>query len=124
MISDAADIGNCAHRQVDFAVPVRWLDGKGKLLSCGFVSPYTFMDSDIGTTTAREVNGTAARKAEIATAESSWLGDQGPFADVSPLMDVKTKILAALNLDQRSELRTIIEVVDGNLIAGIAAGHA
>ena len=125
MVSDTADIGNWAHRQIDFAIPLRWFDSDGKnLLSCGFVSPFTFMDSDIGTTTAREVNGLAARKAEIATAESSWLGDQGPFADVSPLMEVKTKILTALNLDQRSEVRTIIEVVDGNLITGVAAGHA
>jgi hypothetical protein len=124
MVSETADIGNWAHRQVDFAVPVRWFDHENKLLSCGFVSPFTFMDSDIGATTAREVNGFAARKAEIATAESSWLSEQGPFADVRPLMDVKTKILAALNLDQRSEMRTIIEVVDGNLIAGMAAGQA
>lgn len=117
MSSESADFGNWASRQVDFAVPVRWFDKDKKdksLVSVGFVSPFTFMDSDIGTTTAREANGWAARKAQITALESSWLGTQGPFADISPLMELKTKVLPALNLGQQTELRTIIEVVRGN----------
>jgi hypothetical protein len=115
MSSETADIGDWASRQVDFAVPVRWFDRKDNLISVGFVSPFTFMDSELATATAREVNGWAACKAQITTPENSWLGNQGPFADVKPLMEIKAKVLPALNLDQKTELRTIVEVVDGPL---------
>jgi hypothetical protein len=113
--SESADFGNWASQQVDFAVPVRWFDKQdNSLISVGFVSPFTFMDSDIGTSTAREVNGWTAREAEITAEAVSFLATESVFTSVLPLTVIRTKVLPALNLGQKTELRTIMEVVSGN----------
>ena len=89
-------------------------DGR-TLVSCGYFCPFSFMDSDIGNRTAREVYGWEARKAQIVRPETTWLDWNGPFNETKPLMEIKLDVLPALNLDQKTDLRTLVQVVAGDL---------
>lgn len=118
MTSLSANIGNWARRRVEFAVPLRCYRNvpgqKPTLASTGYISPFTFIEGDVGTNTAREVFGWSAMSADIYSPENSFLGVQGPFADVKPLVSVDADIIGAFNLDEKSRRRTILEVVNGD----------
>ncbi|MEQ8859043.1 MAG: acetoacetate decarboxylase family protein [Pseudomonadales bacterium] len=113
--SESNNMGRWADKQIQFAVPVLWYQGE-RLVSSGFVSPYMFSNSTIGATTDREVNGFTTVEAAIDSPANAWLADAGPVVDVQSLMRLSMSVFPALNVGQESELRTLMEVVDGHLV--------
>ena len=119
MSAETNNMGIWADKRVEFAVPIRWYE-KGRsgelLASTGFFSPFMYSDSGIETTTGREVTGWPTVEATIQSPPNPWLGNQGPFADVTPLLELSTDVFPALYVGQQSAWRTLLEVVDGNLL--------
>lgn len=113
--SESNNMGRWADRQVQFAMPVLWFRGE-QLVSTGFVSPYMFSNSTIGSTTDREVNGFSTLEAAIDSPPDAWLDDAGPVVDVQSLMRLDMHVFPALNVGQQSQWRTLAEVVDGHLV--------
>ncbi len=120
MTSESDDVGLWADKLIRFAVPVRWYQRTGagtepKLASVGLFSPYVFTNSDIQTTTAREVNGWEATAATIEPAPSLWIDEAGPFAKVRPLVEVQTELFPVIGEGQQSRWCTLFEVIQGDV---------
>jgi hypothetical protein len=115
MDTPANDIGRWAHREVRFAVPVRWFDHSGprpRFVSMALVSPFVYCDRDTAMDTLREVYGEAAFEATIRGPRSPWL-EQGGAAPGTPLAEVITGVLPALDVGARMQRRRLLSIRSG-----------
>ena len=95
-------------RQVSFFVPVVW-SRDGKADTVALVSAITFADSQLATTTAREI-GPGVIAAELYAPPDSWLDYAGPEADRRVLW-LATNVLPALDVDAEAKQRVVLEVL-------------
>jgi hypothetical protein len=120
MSSDTNNIGWWAEREVAFSIPVKWYarherrEEKDELISLALVSPFVFANSSTAAITGREVDGRPIVHASIVSPGDTWLGPSGPDAD-RHLLRLATEVLPALNLGQKAEERTLIEVYQADL---------
>jgi len=138
MWSETNNIGSWAEREVSFCIPVKWYkvncqcegdqcvcrngckctdaektEGSCKcrdLQSLAIIEPFVFENSGRAVLTSREINGRAAVKATIDSPADVWMdGTSGPNRS-RRYMKLETEVFPALNLGQRSEQRTLIEI--------------
>jgi hypothetical protein len=94
-------------RQVSFFVPVIWnRNGKDMV---ALVSALIFADSQLATTTGREI-GPDVTRAELYAPPDSWLDHAGPRAD-RRLLWLATDVLPALDVDAETKQRVLLEVL-------------
>jgi hypothetical protein len=94
-------------RQVSFFVPVIWTrNGKDMV---ALVSAVTFADSQVATTTAREI-GPSVIAATLYAPPDAWLDYAGPVADRRVLW-LATNVLPALDVDAEAKQRVVLEVL-------------
>ena len=94
-------------RQVSFFVPVIWTrNGKDMV---ALVSAVTFADSQLATTTAREI-GPGVIAAQLYAPPDAWLDYAGPVADRRVLW-LATNVLPAVDVDAEAKQRVMLEVV-------------
>jgi hypothetical protein len=112
MWSDTNNIGWWADKDVSFCVPVKVYqqngDNKKQLISLALIAPFAYSNSGRAVITDREVNGRHAIKANITSPTDVWLGPRGPCSD--RLVRLETQVFPALNVGQRSEMRTLLEI--------------
>ncbi len=120
MESGTNNIGLWDATEVRFSIPVRSYrleaDGRKANLSLGLVSAFVYSSSELGTTIGRELNGWPSMLAQITSLPNSWAEWAGPFEANQPLMRVSTLMPVALNSGQPFEWRSLLDVIDGNVI--------
>ena len=120
MDSGVSNMGMWGGTTVRFCIPVRSFElHKDKTrhnASIGLVTAFLYSDSELGTTTGRELNGWPTVLSQISSPANNWAGVEGPFNAKQPLMSVSTNMPVALYTDQPYEWKKLIEIVDGNLI--------
>jgi len=120
MSSESNDIGWWAEREVAFYIPVRWyrrsVNGHLNHVSFGVVAPFVFADNGQEVITDREINGRATTRAGIHSPSDAWMDDSGPIAKRNHLT-LTTRLFPALNLGQRGEERTLLEIDNGDALA-------
>ncbi|HEY0476728.1 MAG TPA: hypothetical protein VGD37_04345 [Kofleriaceae bacterium] len=94
-------------RQVSFFVPVIWNRNGTDMVA--LVSAITFADSQLATTTGREI-GPDVTRAELYAPPDTWLDHAGPRAD-RRLLWLATDVLPALDVDAETKQRVLLEVV-------------
>ncbi|HVS16471.1 MAG TPA: hypothetical protein VMV46_21355 [Thermoanaerobaculia bacterium] len=125
MASATEDVGWWAHRAVWLAVPVKWYDRDGRLLTVATVSPYVFADTDLATTIGRETDGFPTLLSEILSPPVAWLDLDRPGYAGQPLMQLATEMFGAGDLQAKGATRTLIEITtEDALPADDAAGWA
>ena len=123
MWSESDNIGRWAHREVRFAVPVRWYktvyddDGNRtrELVSAGTVSPFVYADRDTAMNTMREVYGVPAFTADIKAPADTWMDVSGPCA-ARNLVELSTDVLPGVFTGERMEVRKLLEVYQGECL--------
>ncbi|MFV2090719.1 MAG: hypothetical protein ACC642_08685, partial [Pseudomonadales bacterium] len=112
MASATNNMGRWARTEVDFLVPVRCFEN-GRLTSIALISPFMYSDSDIGTTTAREVNGWPMLKARMTTPTNPWLSrEEKSRSDVGQIA-LEIEAVSAINTGQETTWHKLLEVVEG-----------
>lgn len=109
MWSESNNIGWWAEREVSFCIPVKWYE-KGQLKSLAMVAPFVFSSNDRATLTDREINGRPSVDATIECPPDTWFDKPSGPNTARRLLKLTTEIFPALNLGQRSEQRTLIEI--------------
>ena len=94
-------------RQVSFFVPVIWTHNGKDMVA--LVSAITFADSQVASTTAREI-GPNVIAAELYAPPDQWLDYAGPEAD-RRLLWLATNVLPALDVDAEAKQRVVLEVL-------------
>ncbi len=144
MWSETNNIGSWAEREVSFCIPVKWYkvncqcggetcacrdrcrckeeektEGSCRcrdLQSVAIVEPFVFENSGRAVLTSREINGRAAVKATIDSPADVWMdGTSGPNKS-RRYMKLDTEVFPALNLGQRAEQRTLIEIDEDDVL--------
>lgn len=102
-----------AVRDAAFALPVKWYDARGNLLSVAIVSPFAYINSETAVITVREVSGLSAIHARIEAA-SRWIRESGAGVECEPggLLTIKAMIFPALDLGAEARECTLIEIRD------------
>ncbi len=108
MWSSNNNIGWWADREVAFCVPVKWYRG-GELVSLAMIEPFVYANNGRAVITDREVNGRPSVSARIESPEDIWLTKSGPVND-RKLLHMTTEIFPALNVGQRAEQRTLLDI--------------
>jgi hypothetical protein len=113
MWSETNNLGWWADKDVSFCVPVKVYQQKGEkkkeLISLALIAPFAYANSGRAVITDREVNGRHASKANITCPPDAWLGPRGPCSD-RHMLQLETQVFPALNVGQRSEMRTLLEI--------------
>ena len=109
MWSSSNNIGWWAEREVAFCVPVKWYDEDGKLVSVAIIEPFVYANNGRAVATDREVNGRNTIRGTIESPKDEWLTPSGPAAD-RQFLRLETEIFPALNLGQKAEQRTLLEI--------------
>lgn len=107
--SSSNNIGGFFDRKVSFAVPVKWFDEKGELVTVGLVEPFTYANSGRAVATDREVNGFNTVRATIESPADPWLSPSGPIAR-RKFLRLDTEVLPALNVGEKAVPRTLLEI--------------
>ena len=94
-------------RQVSFFVPVYWTHNDKEMIA--LVSAITFADSQVASTTSREI-GPNVIAAELYAPPDQWLDYAGPEAD-RRLLWLATNVLPALDVDAEAKQRVVLEVL-------------
>jgi len=109
MWSESNNIGWWADREVSFCIPVKWYE-KDQLKSLAMVAPFVFSNNQRATLTDREINGRPSVDATIECPPDTWFEKpSGPNTE-RRLLKLTTEVFPALNLGQRGEQRTLIEI--------------
>jgi LysM repeat protein len=118
MWSGSNDLGQWAHRSVQFSIPVKWYtrDDHEELFSMGLVSPYRYADSNIGTFTGREVFGLTTYDATIESPPDSWMNDSGPVTDDRGLLSLDTTVLKAVGAGGEMKPRRLLDVEEADAL--------
>jgi hypothetical protein len=112
MWSETNNIGWWADKDVAFYVPVKVYQQRRngrQLISLAVIAPFAYANSGRAVITDREVNGRNAAKAVITCPPDAWLGPRGP-ASCRKMLELQTQVFPALNVGQKSEMRTLIEL--------------
>lgn len=120
--STANNIGGFFSREVTFCVPVKWYDKDGKLVSVAMIEPLTYSNSGRGVTTDREINGYNSIKSTIVSPEDMWLAPNGPAAH-RQYLNLATEVIPALNVGQKAEQQTLIEIDERPVLPESAAAQ-
>jgi len=115
MWSGSNNIGWWASREVTFCVPVKWYRGD-QLISVGMVSPFVYSNNGRAVITDREVNGRASVAATIDSPRDVWLTASGPTCE-RQFLHMETEIFPALNLGQKAESRTLLDIDERDVLA-------
>lgn len=118
--STANNIGGFFSREVTFCVPVKWYDQHGKLVCVAMIEPVTYSNSGRGVTTDREINGYNSIKATIDSPQDMWLAPNGPAAH-RQYLNLATEVIPALNVGQKAEQQTLIEIDERPILGESAA---
>lgn len=113
--SGLRSLGVWSSNMVEFAIPVRWQKNNEEV-SVGYVSPFMYSDSDIGSNTARELNGWPCSDAAIESQSNTWLTRAGPFSENLPLLSLKTSMPDALDSNSEYKWQPLLELIGGNMI--------
>jgi hypothetical protein len=108
MWSSSNNIGWWAEREVAFCVPVKWYRG-GRLVSLAMIEPFVYASNGRAVITDREVNGRPSVSARIESPKDVWLTRSGPAND-RKMLHMETEIFPALNLGQRAQQRTLLDI--------------
>lgn len=116
MWSGTNNIGGFFEREVTFCIPVKWYDEKGELITVAVIEPFTFSNNDRAVATDREVNGYNTIKASIDSPRDMWLEPNGPAAR-RRLLELGIEVIPALNLGQKAQQRTLLEIDERDALA-------
>jgi hypothetical protein len=108
MWSASNNVGWWAEREVSFCIPVGWYRD-GELVSAALIEPVVYANHGRAVITDREVNGRASVVADIDSPKDVWSTADGPSGD-RRLLHVGTEIFPSFGAEQRSGVRTLIEV--------------
>ncbi len=113
VLTDNVDVGFWASRRVHFSIPID-IEGHFDPLKypTGLLSPFAFSDSDIGTTTARELYGWPTELSQIHSPQDNWMDDCGP--DVSRpqiLLELNASALQSVTDDDQMKIRPLMKIV-------------
>jgi hypothetical protein len=111
MWSSTNNIGWWAEREVIFSVPVKWYKD-GELVSLALLTPFVYANNGRAVITDREVNGRPSVAATIERPPDAWLTRSGP-AEPRTMLRLAAEVFPALNLRQKAEHRTLLEI-DGH----------
>ncbi|MBX3024567.1 hypothetical protein KF840_06620 [bacterium] len=114
MWSATNNIGWWGERELSFAVPVKVYQGD-ELVSLALLTPFVYANSGRAVISDREVNGRAAVAAAIDQPADAWLTRSGPVAERS-MLRLATEMFPALDLRQRAESRTLLEIDERPLL--------
>jgi hypothetical protein len=113
MWSETNNIGWWADKDVSFNIPVKIFkknnNGNLELVSLALVCPFAYGNTGRAVITDREINGRPTLRADIKSPPDAWLSPQGPSACRS-LLELKTEVFPAINMGQKGEMRTLIEM--------------
>ena len=115
MWSGANNIGGFFDREVTFTVPVKWYDENDELVTVAMIEPFTYSNNSRGVATDREVNGYNSIRATIDSPADAWLTPNGPIAQ-RRLLHLETEVIPALNVGQKAQQRTLIEVDEQDVL--------
>jgi hypothetical protein len=107
--SSANSLSGSFDREVTFCIPVKWYDKDGNLLSVAMMEPFTYSNSGRGVATDREVNGYNSILATIDSPKDVWMQPDGPISK-RRFLSVETELIPILNLGQKAEVQTLIEI--------------
>jgi hypothetical protein len=107
--SSANSLAGSFDREVTFCIPVKWSDKDGNLLSVAMMEPFTYSNSGRGVATDREVDGYNSILATIESPKDVWLQPDGPISK-RRFLTVETELIPVLNLGQKAEVQTLIEI--------------
>jgi hypothetical protein len=117
MWSESNNIGWWADKDVSFNIPVKMYrrnkqNGRRlELLTLALVCPFAYGSTGRAVATDREINGRPTLRADIASPPDAWLTAGGPFPPgCRSFLELKTEVFPALNVGQRGEMRTLIEI--------------
>ena len=120
-VSSSLDtLGVWSSSLVEFAIPVRRFRNteRGReFVSCGYVSPFMYTNSDVGANTARELNGWPSLGSAIESLPNTWLTREGPFPESRPILKLSTSMPAEFNDNERYQWLPLIELQAGNTVA-------
>jgi len=115
MWSETNNIGWWADKDVSFCVPVKVYQKEGnngkRLISLAMIAPFAYANSTRAVITDREVNGRNTARSVITCPPDAWLGPRGP-ASARKMLSMETQVFPALNLSQKSEMRTLLEITE------------
>lgn len=115
--SDTNNLGNWANGEVAFLVPViRSADAARSTEMCGvgLVPAFVYVDGAIAAATGAEVEGIPTVRANFVRPESAWMTAVPPGQERKrSLLRVQAEVLPAVGEGQRTETRTLIEIVAG-----------
>lgn len=112
------NVGDWADSELSFLIPVKCYtlhdDGSRTLRGVGMVPAFTFVDNVTAALAGSEVLGIPTTSARFIEAESSWMSEEGPSSDAhQALLRVDAEILPAVGEGERTQKRTIVEIVGG-----------
>jgi hypothetical protein len=127
VLSKTNNIGDWAKFELAFLVPVKWehrdtTTGEWELAGVGLVPAYTFVDDTTAAVARAEVLGIPTTRAMFVQPESAWMSEEGANAGAPQLLlRVNAEVLPAMGEGQQSQVRTIVDISEGDYNAGIGA---
>ena len=116
MWSESNNIGWWADKDVSFNIPVKIYQRNERnerleLLALALVCPFAYGSTGRAVATDREINGRPTLRAEISSPPDAWLSAAGPFPPgCRSFLELRTEVFPALNVGQKGEMRTLIEI--------------
>ncbi len=112
------NVGDWADTELSFLIPVKRYttdpSGARQLRGVGLVPAFTYVDNVTAALAGSEVLGIPTTSARFIEAESSWMSEEGPSSDAhQALLRVDAEILPAVGEGERTQKRTIVEIVGG-----------
>jgi len=115
--SDTDAIGRWADRELTVAIPVKWCDADGKLLSVALVPAFVFANSGTAAITAREVNGLPTVFASLGSPPNAWMTESGPSETTDQtLLVARTLAIPAVGQGQHIVPRDFLEIRRGDAL--------
>jgi hypothetical protein len=133
--SEVNNVGTFAHREVNFAVPVKWYDwyeagdydlaqaeererrDREKLLGVALVNAFSFVDDPMVAITSSEIDGVPTLSAEIQSPPSLWMDPAGPAKQKGEsLLSVSSLVLPSLGVGAGGERKVLLNVSTAALL--------
>jgi len=102
-----------AVRDATFALPVKWYDADGRLLSIATVSPFAYINNETAVITLREVSGLGATAARFEM-NRRWIGSDGEERERERLLTISAMIFPKFDVGAEARECKLIEVLDGD----------
>jgi hypothetical protein len=119
--SGTDNIGDWADAEVAFLVPVKYEErdpnsSEWRLASVGLLPAFTYLDSVTAAAARAEVLGIPSTVATFGKPESAWMAEDGAEAGARQvLLSVEVEVLPAVGEGQKSQRRTILDIISGDI---------